>query len=130
MWPDRDIAAGCRGIETPYASLPTPSPSQPHTPARKAGFLHHESRFGRETDSPLEGDGFEPSVPRRKDLFMQTPEIAADREHRGADPRENSENADLAPLGGQRRCSPAAADRPNWPGFAFALARRVAWQEL
>jgi hypothetical protein len=33
-------------------------------------------------DSPLEGDGFEPSVPRQKDL-MQTPEIAADREHRG-----------------------------------------------
>jgi len=40
----------------------------------------------------------------------------------GADPWENSENAALAPLGGQRRCSPAAADRPNWPGFAFAVA--------
>jgi len=34
-------------------------------PARKAGVLDLESGCGRETDSALEGDGFEPSVPRR-----------------------------------------------------------------
>jgi hypothetical protein len=55
--------------------------------------------------------------------FMQTPEIAADREHRRRRSPGKWRNADLAPLGGQRHCSPAAADRPNWPGFAFALAR-------
>jgi len=37
IWPDRDIAAGWRDIDTPYASLPTWSRSQPRTPARKAG---------------------------------------------------------------------------------------------
>jgi hypothetical protein len=30
-----DIAAGWRDIETPCVSLPTPSPSQPHTPRGK-----------------------------------------------------------------------------------------------
>src|SRR6516225_11205173 len=40
IWRDRDIAAGWRAIETPCASLPTRSPSQPRTPARKAGVLH------------------------------------------------------------------------------------------
>src|SRR6266404_955982 len=39
IWPDRDIAAGWRAIETRGASLPTRSPSQPRTPARKAGVL-------------------------------------------------------------------------------------------
>ena len=39
IWSDRDIAAGRRDIETPCASLPTRSPSQPHTPAQKAGVL-------------------------------------------------------------------------------------------
>ena len=33
-------------------------------PARKAGVLDLESGSGRETDSALEGAGFEPSVPR------------------------------------------------------------------
>ena len=33
-------------------------------PARKAGVLDLESGCGRETDSALEGAGFEPSVPR------------------------------------------------------------------
>ena len=36
IWPGRDLAAGWRDIETPCASLPTRSPSQPRTPARKA----------------------------------------------------------------------------------------------
>jgi len=35
----------------------------------------------REEDSLVEGDGFEPSVPRQQDLCKT--EIAADREHRG-----------------------------------------------
>ena len=58
------------------ASLPTRSPSHPRKPARKAGFSTFESGCGRETDCLLEGDGFEPSVPRegptRRDGFFQT----------------------------------------------------------
>jgi hypothetical protein len=38
-------------------------------PARKAGVLDHEDKVTRETDSLLEGDGFEPSVPRQKDVW-------------------------------------------------------------
>ncbi len=34
-------------------------------PRGKPGFSTFESGCGRETDSPLEGDGFEPSVPQR-----------------------------------------------------------------
>jgi hypothetical protein len=45
IWPDRDIAAGWRDIETPRASLPTRSPSRPHTPARKAGVLDLRKRM-------------------------------------------------------------------------------------
>jgi hypothetical protein len=44
--PDRDIAAGWRAIETRGASLPTRSPSQPRTPALKAGVLHVRERLG------------------------------------------------------------------------------------
>jgi len=49
IWPDRDIAAGWCDIETPCASLPTRSPSQPRTPARKAGVLDLRKRM-RERD--------------------------------------------------------------------------------
>jgi hypothetical protein len=45
IWPDRDIAAGCCGIETACASLPTQSPSRPRTPARKAGVLDLRKRM-------------------------------------------------------------------------------------
>ena len=45
IWPGRDIAAGWRDIETPCASLPTRSPSQPRTPARKAGVLDARKRM-------------------------------------------------------------------------------------
>jgi hypothetical protein len=45
-------------------------------------------------DSPLEGDGFEPSVPRQKDLCKGSPPIASTG---GADRRESGESADLAP---------------------------------
>jgi hypothetical protein len=44
--------------------LPTRAPSQPRTPARKAGVLDLR-KWVRPRDrlSPLEGDGFEPPVP-------------------------------------------------------------------
>jgi hypothetical protein len=41
---------------------PCGEPSRAH-PRGKPGFSTYEGGFGRETDSPLEGDGFEPSVP-------------------------------------------------------------------
>jgi hypothetical protein len=54
------------------------------------------------SDSPLEGGGFEPSVPRQKDLCKHRDRWRS-RAAGGADRRENGENADLAPLGDQRR---------------------------
>ena len=66
IWPDRDIVTGWRGIETACGSLPTWSRSQPRTPAQKAGVLDLRKPCGRETDSPLERDGFELSVPPRR----------------------------------------------------------------
>jgi 1-aminocyclopropane-1-carboxylate deaminase len=39
----------------------------------KPGFLTHEDRLLQETDSLLEGDGFEPSVPRRGQHFSGLP---------------------------------------------------------
>jgi hypothetical protein len=56
-----DDVDGVFGPQT--ASLPTRSPSQPRTAARKAGVLDLESSSGRETDSPLEERRFEPAVP-------------------------------------------------------------------
>jgi hypothetical protein len=49
IWRDRDIAAGWRDLETPCASLPTRSPSQPRTAARKAGVLDPRKQL-RERD--------------------------------------------------------------------------------
>ena len=49
IWRDRDIAAGWRYLETPCASLPTRSPSQPRTAARKAGVLDPRKQL-RERD--------------------------------------------------------------------------------
>ena len=64
----RDIAAGWRDRETPCASLPTRSPSQPRTAARKAGVLDTRKQL-RERDrlsaGGLEGRRSEPSVPRQ-----------------------------------------------------------------
>jgi hypothetical protein len=70
IWRNRDIAAGWRDLETPCASLPTRSPSHPAPPRGKPRFSTLESRSGRETDSPLEGTGFEPSVPRQEKWSM------------------------------------------------------------
>jgi hypothetical protein len=50
--------AGWLDIEIPCASLPTRSPNQSRIPG-KPGFSTFECGCGRETDSPLEGDGFE-----------------------------------------------------------------------
>jgi hypothetical protein len=51
-------------IETPCASLPTGRQASRAHPRGKPGFSTCENGFGRETDSPLEEEGFEPSVPR------------------------------------------------------------------
>jgi hypothetical protein len=58
-----------------------------------------------------------------KPTLRKHPRLPPIASTRVADRRENGENADLAPLGDQRRCSPAAADWRHWPGFAFALTR-------
>ena len=46
-------------------------------PARKAGVLDHEDKVTRETDSLLEGDGFEPSVPREGNYATRLPRVTA-----------------------------------------------------
>jgi hypothetical protein len=54
-------------------------------PRGKPGFLTHEDRLLQETDSLLEGDGFEPSVPHQR--YMQTlksPQIASSGRRRSA----------------------------------------------
>jgi hypothetical protein len=53
-------------------------------------------------------------------------EIAADSEQRGADRRENDENADLAPLRDQRRRSSAAAGHAQSPE-AMDPGARLSW---
>jgi hypothetical protein len=42
-------------------------------PLGKPGFSTYESGCGRETDCPLEGDGFEPSVPREGNYAARLP---------------------------------------------------------
>ena len=59
-----------------------------------------EVRFA--SNSLLEGEGFEPSVPRGQDLCKHR-DRRRSRAPGGADRRENGENADLAPSGDQRR---------------------------
>jgi len=54
---------------TPPTALPLPDKPSIAVlpPARKAGVLHVRERFGaRDRLSPLEGGGFEPSVPRMR----------------------------------------------------------------
>ena len=59
----RERAKGSR-----FRSLRVPShvPSHPHTAAKVRGFSPIASGFTAETDWPLEGGGFEPSVPLRR----------------------------------------------------------------
>jgi hypothetical protein len=47
----------------PRGSLLTVRERSPEHTRGKPGFLTHDDRVPRETDSTLEGDGFEPSVP-------------------------------------------------------------------
>src|SRR5260221_12113021 len=47
--------------------VPLSRPQPPQTAAKVRGFSPTAPGFTAETDSPLEGDGFEPSVPRQKD---------------------------------------------------------------
>jgi hypothetical protein len=42
---------------------PSRASSATRTPARKAGLSPWEGKIARDVDSPLEGTGFEPSVP-------------------------------------------------------------------
>jgi hypothetical protein len=42
-------------------------------PARKATVRAQEDKVSRETDSPLEGRGFEPSVPREEKAHLRCP---------------------------------------------------------
>ena len=53
-------------------------------PRGKPGFSTFESGCGRETDSPLEGTGFEPSVPRDTTNLSMSPLV-------GSPPTEKSE---------------------------------------
>jgi len=63
IWPDRDIAGCSRETESPARLCrPGRQASRAH-PRGKPGFWTFESGCGRETDSLLEGTGFEPSVP-------------------------------------------------------------------
>jgi hypothetical protein len=83
IWPDRDIAAGWRGIDTPCASLPTRSLSQPRTPARKAGVLDLRKRIRERDRLPAGGSRIRtissakgPSAPSQ---IFQVPLISAER---------------------------------------------------
>src|SRR5262249_60139889 len=57
--PRRDVAGLC-------ASLPTLSPRTAAKMAENPRLSLDRGHIRRETDCPLERDGFEPSVPRRK----------------------------------------------------------------
>ena len=61
-----------KGQGEPVRSLHVPShvPSNTQTTAKVRGFSPTVRGFTAETDSPLEGAGFEPSVPRKRDLFQ------------------------------------------------------------
>ena len=75
-------------------ACPFSRPQPPADAAKVRGFSPIASGFTAETDWLLEGDGFEPSVPRQKDLCKGSPPIASTE---GADRRESGESADLAP---------------------------------
>src|ERR1700730_6865051 len=64
IWPARDIPSVDLMMAGRCASLPTAPPAPARTPAEHRGSLTSGGDFRRETDCLLEGDGFEPSVPR------------------------------------------------------------------
>ena len=57
-WLTTDLLPDCAGYDSA-----TQAAKGARIPARKPGFSTFKRECGRETDSPLEGDGFEPSVP-------------------------------------------------------------------
>src|SRR5271169_7133894 len=79
----------------------------PAHPRGKPGFLTHEDKVPRETDSPVEGDGFEPSVPREKDGEKAKESISHKRQV-----RKGRLYPPVVPLLRRQRCSPSAS-RPG-----------------
>ena len=93
-----------RDIETPVRLCrPGRQASRAH-PRGKPGFSTFESGCGRETDSPLEGDGFEPSVPRKRERTFTTLPLDYNRRHGSSCP--------LADGGGRLRTIGPRSDRP------------------
>ena len=81
-------------------------------PRGKPGFLTHEDRLLRETDSLLEGQGFEPSVPREiSDAFESAPAMQAAAIH----PVE---------LGHRLRCRTALMLKPTPTGMGEGARSR------
>jgi hypothetical protein len=64
-----------KGEGVPVRSLRVPShvPSHPLTAAKVRGFSPIAPGFNAETDWLLEGDEFEPSVPRRENTLTRLP---------------------------------------------------------
>jgi hypothetical protein len=74
-------------------------------PRGKPGFSTCDSEFGRETDSPLEGEGFEPSVPRKiTDAFESAPRCKL--------PQSTPSNWVTTCAAARRSCS--SPRRPEW----------------
>jgi hypothetical protein len=77
--------------------VPLSRPQPPQTAAKLRGFSPTVPGFTAETDSPVEGDGFEPSVPREEEPFVETvlSDFSATPLPRG------TEGSDLAPSAGE-----------------------------
>ena len=73
IWRDRDIVAGWRYLRHPARLFRPGRQASRAQPRGKPGFSTLESSSGRETDCPLEGDGFEPSVPREAPAVVVVP---------------------------------------------------------
>ena len=62
------------GAQVIFPSRPSPPITPParsaHTRGKRPTSRHGEGEFPRDADSPLEGDGFEPSVPRHNKLCV------------------------------------------------------------
>ncbi len=56
-----------QGEPTPGQNVPFSGHVQAHTPGERRAFAPAATEDTGERDSPLEGDGFEPSVPRGGD---------------------------------------------------------------
>jgi len=72
------------------------SPAARRPPPKCGAFRRQPRGSLLRQDSALEREGFEPSVPRQKDLCKH-PRLPAIASAGGADRREHGENADLAP---------------------------------